>query len=527
MVSTWSLQTISPVDPNEKDGPTGEDSVQVLSIHPSVKDGGRMTPDPLKGISYSIQFENLPTAQAAAQSVTIVDQLDTTVFDPKSVTFHAAQVGTKAEQRLSFDSPPATLSSANTLDGGRSPANSYQFEGSLQVKQTLAAGETVLDSKIKATADPVSGRIEWKFETQNAGPRDGLLLPNDASGQGVGSVSFSVKPKDGLDEGQEVKNEASVQFDELSTLTATWMNHVSYFPLRAPAYPVPESGGVSKVPVNVTLQWEPVSRAVSYALRLWRSGLQAQCAEMVLEAKDLSPSGYNVRGLLSYDSSYCWQVAARDDRGGSAQGDLWAFTTVVQPPDCPGEPNNPDPADGSRDISVRPVLSWEPQAGAEVYEIYLWPSSEEERPSRPIASILGENHYDYMLPGDLERDTEYSWQVKARNAGCGEPDRGTFGPVWKLVTLATPFRRGDANASGRIDLSDAVFILNFLFSGGSEPRCTRSADVNGSNVLDITDPIFLLSFLFLGGPSPPEPHESCGVDPDGDKLGCRSFSHCP
>ncbi|MBI4603484.1 MAG: hypothetical protein HY721_16150 [Planctomycetes bacterium] len=76
------------------------------------------------------------------------------------------------------------------------------------------------------------------------------------------------------------------------------------------------------------------------------------------------------------------------------------------------------------------------------------------------------------------------------------------------------FKRGDANASGRVDLSDAVFLLGFLFLGDSPPPCPDAADADDSGALDITDAIFDLGFLFLGNAPPPAPGPStCGPDP--------------
>ncbi len=91
----------------------------------------------------------------------------------------------------------------------------------------------------------------------------------------------------------------------------------------------------------------------------------------------------------------------------------------------------------------------------------------------------------------------------------------------------TRFKRGDANADGNQNLTDAVFVLNHLFGGGDEPTCAKSADVNDSGAVDLTDPVFLLNFLFLGRlPSPPAPFAECGPDPTVDDLTCESFEGC-
>jgi len=91
---------------------------------------------------------------------------------------------------------------------------------------------------------------------------------------------------------------------------------------------------------------------------------------------------------------------------------------------------------------------------------------------------------------------------------------------------AEKFQRSDANADGTANLSDAVFVLNFLFLGGAEPDCLKSADFDDNGELDLTDSIVLLNFLFLGGTSPRPPFEECGIDPTADSLTCGSYLPC-
>ena len=99
--------------------------------------------------------------------------------------------------------------------------------------------------------------------------------------------------------------------------------------------------------------------------------------------------------------------------------------------------------------------------------------------------------------------------------GDGVPDECVF------------FQRGDGNADGQTDVSDAVFILSYLFTGGPTPSCLDAADSNdsGGTAVDLSDPIHLLYFLFIGGPEPPAPFSVCGSDPtvDGDDLSCKAF----
>jgi len=88
------------------------------------------------------------------------------------------------------------------------------------------------------------------------------------------------------------------------------------------------------------------------------------------------------------------------------------------------------------------------------------------------------------------------------------------------------FRRGDANADGAIDLSDAVATLSDLFLGTRNVPCQKAADANGDGSVDISDAVFILSYLFLGSKAPSEP-VGCGTDPTSDELTCESFEACP
>ena len=89
------------------------------------------------------------------------------------------------------------------------------------------------------------------------------------------------------------------------------------------------------------------------------------------------------------------------------------------------------------------------------------------------------------------------------------------------------FRRGDMNADGTMDVSDAVFGLEFLF-GLQTVTCEDAADANDDGSLNIGDAVFILSALFNNGDLPPDPgSQSCGLDPTADSLGCEMFGVCP
>lgn len=87
--------------------------------------------------------------------------------------------------------------------------------------------------------------------------------------------------------------------------------------------------------------------------------------------------------------------------------------------------------------------------------------------------------------------------------------------------------RGDSNVDGRVNLSDAVTVLGFLFTGSpSHLDCRESADADGNDALQVTDPVRLLGHLFLGDPAPPRPFPGCGKEAGVDGRSCERFDAC-
>ncbi|MGE4619716.1 MAG: proprotein convertase P-domain-containing protein [Planctomycetota bacterium] len=99
---------------------------------------------------------------------------------------------------------------------------------------------------------------------------------------------------------------------------------------------------------------------------------------------------------------------------------------------------------------------------------------------------------------------------------------------FRLIAAATDFRRGDCNADGSLDISDAVSALASLFANAGPTACEDACDSNDDGNFDISDPVTLLGMLFSGsGDLPPPGPQECGVDPTTDQLDCESFTTCP
>jgi hypothetical protein len=66
---------------------------------------------------------------------------------------------------------------------------------------------------------------------------------------------------------------------------------------------------------------------------------------------------------------------------------------------------------------------------------------------------------------------------------------------------------GDANRDYNVEISDVVYLVNYLFRNGNPPLCspepyTLCADVNGDTEVTVADVVYLINYLFRNGTSP-------------------------
>jgi hypothetical protein len=61
---------------------------------------------------------------------------------------------------------------------------------------------------------------------------------------------------------------------------------------------------------------------------------------------------------------------------------------------------------------------------------------------------------------------------------------------------------GDANASGLVTISDAVYLINYIFSGGPAPDPIGVGDSDCNSLITISDVVYLINYIFSGGAVP-------------------------
>jgi hypothetical protein len=118
-------------------------------------------------------------------------------------------------------------------------------------------------------------------------------------------------------------------------------------------------------------------------------------------------------------------------------------------------------------------------------------------------------HYDegWILPGQegllsLEHFDDTGWvdittsRDTVANILCG------------VSTSLSPFAFaldvlcGDANGDAATDISDVVYLIAYIFSGGSAPAPLLAGDANCDSAVDISDVVYLIAYIFSGGAAP-------------------------
>ncbi|HEY3742649.1 MAG TPA: hypothetical protein VGL53_22530, partial [Bryobacteraceae bacterium] len=183
--------TVSSLDPNDKVGSPGNGVSRYVAL--------------AGGLSYSVYFENLPTATAPAQSVTIIDVINPGL-DLRTLTLGPISL---PNQVITPPSIPLSVGPFTTTADLRPSAN--------------------LLVTITASLNTSTGVLTWTLQsldpTTNQPPNDptaGLLPPG-----AEGSIFFTVMPGSSLPTGSVITNTGTVAFDANPPInTPTWSNTI-------------------------------------------------------------------------------------------------------------------------------------------------------------------------------------------------------------------------------------------------------------------------------------------------------------
>jgi uncharacterized protein (TIGR02145 family) len=201
---------------------------------------------------------------------------------------------------------------------------------------------------------------------------------------------------------------------------------------NAPAYPE----------LSPTFQWTMGTSSVSSLV--YDIYLGTNASQLRLIAENFTDNSYNDSSILYFsndtvnllyfyqlnkNTTYYWKVVAKDNAGGSAASEVWAFTTGSPNLFAPAPPINPYPVNNSVNAAITPMLVWQESTDADgdqpVYDVYL---SVNPSPTTLVAADLSSPSFQVNTP--LKGNTTYFWKVVARDPGGLE----TSGSIWKFTT---------------------------------------------------------------------------------------------
>jgi hypothetical protein len=105
----------------------------------------------------------------------------------------------------------------------------------------------------------------------------------------------------------------------------------------------------------------------------------------------------------------------------------------------------------------------------------------------------------FTILDSLPRCNVYHWRVKASDEIGHESD-------WPECSFRfNVFRciRGDVNGDGVTNITDVVYLINYLFIDGPAPvPYLETGDTDCDGMINATDVVYLINYLFVGGPPP-------------------------
>jgi hypothetical protein len=173
---------------------------------------------------------------------------------------------------------------------------------------------------------------------------------------------------------------------------------------------------------------------------------------------------------------------------------------------------------GAAITSDAPVVTIEGMAPVDVRRIVVLKDGQiSEDPGDVIEAAFSDENvlgwrYDAELPNGTTNLTFVAY-------GFDDEELGTQ-TIEVTVSAAARFVRGDANSSGKLEVSDAIQTLLYVGGLTATGECQDAMDSDDNGMIDLTDAVAVLEYLFLQGPDLAPPFPGPGADPTADNLGC-------
>lgn len=162
----------------------------------------------------------------------------------------------------------------------------------------------------------------------------------------------------------------------------------------------------------------------------------------------------------------------------------------------PGPRRPPLPGDQPEEVYIgrQIIYSGIPEQAPPIFDFDLT----DYNPEWVSIDIMGESFIipDAVLVHDCRRSLDMAFVITNGPTGCSG-------------------KCGNANGDASVNVSDAVWVINFVFVGGPQSIPKACSDANGDCSVNVSDAVYIINFVFVGGP---QPGTCCpgGPWPDGD-----------
>jgi hypothetical protein len=385
-----NISVVASFDPNEIDGPKStlaNNYIQGINSFP-----------------FKISFENVDSATAPAQEVFIINNIDKTKFDIS--TF---QLGSFAFSNTVINVPPGL--------------REYTVDVDLRSSRGLIL-------RIDAKLDTASGKAIWHFISLDTltnkftdDPYAGFLPPNDSTGRGEGSVSYTIQPLANLSNGTEIRNKASIIFDLNAPIeTNTWLNTIDN---DLPVSSVKELDSIQNS-TSFWVNWSGVD--TTSAVEYYNVYYSVNNGEYQLWKYRSDTTAAYFTGMV--DSTYHFYSIGIDYAGNIENTktvyDTYTIPKKLLPPVLITPENN------QQFVNYKPTFDWSNAEFAESYEIQVSDTSD-------FSNIVYEKNNVAATNITMTNDTlvylkDYFWRVRTVN-GISKSD---WSEIFKFKTQTAP-----------------------------------------------------------------------------------------
>jgi hypothetical protein len=119
----------------------------------------------------------------------------------------------------------------------------------------------------------------------------------------------------------------------------------------------------------------------------------------------------------------------------------------------------------------------------------------------------GDLLWDMIYDGPAS-DSDKAYSIALDTSGCFGSvvvtGKSYDGSDYDILTIKyAQFQCGDANRDCKVSVSDIVYLISYLFKGGSAPLPIQGVgDANCDGQVSVSDIVYLISYLFKGGAPP-------------------------